>query len=379
MTRTPAIFDGHNDLPWALREVAGHCCPSVEVAASRTLHTDVERLAAGGVAAQFWSVFVPNSPGGDAAVRATIEQVDVVHRLIDANPRLVFAECADDVVSARAAGLIASLIGAEGGHSINNSLPVLRVFGRLGIRYLTLTHNESIDWADSATDSPRVDGLSAFGHEVVREMNRIGMLVDLSHVADTTMRAALSTTRSPVLFSHSSARSVCDHPRNVADDILSSLSVNGGVVMVTFVPSFVSRSVRSWQLDAQEWIIDRRQQGDDRDQKVLGDEYSSLFPTPRASVVDVADHIDHVRNVAGLDHVGIGGDFDGFCEVPPVGLADVADYPNLIDELRRRSWSDADIDKLTWDNAIRLVGDVQSASRRGTPASLATIEQLDHS
>ncbi|ALC22807.1 membrane dipeptidase [Streptomyces pristinaespiralis] len=236
------VVDGHNDLPWALREHVRYDLDRLDIAADQQgrLHTDIPRLRAGGVGAQFWSVYVRSDMAGDTAVSATLEQIDVVDQLLERYPAdLARALSAEDMEIARDEGRIASLMGAEGGHSINNSLATLRALYALGVRYMTLTHNDNIAWADSATDEPGVGGLSAFGHEVVREMNRLGMLVDLSHVAETTMRHALATSVAPVIFSHSSARAVCDHPRNVPDDVLALLAANGGVAMATFVPKFI--------------------------------------------------------------------------------------------------------------------------------------------
>ena len=279
-------------------------------------------------------------------------------------------------------GRIASLMGAEGGHSINNSLAALRALYALGVRYMTLTHNDNIAWADSATDEPGVGGLSAFGHEVVREMNRIGMLVDLSHVAATTMRHALATSVAPVIFSHSSSRAVCDHPRNIPDDVLALLPANGGVAMVTFVPKFILPAAVDWTRAADENL---RAQGlhhldtTERAMKIH-EAFEAAHPRPVATAATVADHLDHMREVAGIDHIGIGGDFDGTA-FTPAGLDDVAGYPNLIAELLRRGWSDADLAKLTWHNAVRVLRaaedvatDLQAAGRG---PSNVTIEELD--
>ncbi|MFF8959014.1 dipeptidase [Streptomyces sp. NPDC014894] len=378
------VVDGHNDLPWALREKAGYDLDRLDISGDRTgqLHTDIPRLRAGGVGAQFWSVYVRTGMTGDDAVSATLEQIDAVSRLLERHPGdLVRALTADDVERARERGLIASLMGAEGGHSINNSLATLRAFYELGVRYLTLTHNDNVPWADSATDEPGVGGLSAFGREVVREMNRLGMLVDLSHVAATTMRDALETSVAPVIFSHSSARAVCDHARNIPDDVLALLPGNGGVAMATFVPKFVLPAAGQWTLRADENL---REHGFDHldttpEAMKLHASFEEENPRPVATESTVADHLDHMREVAGVDHIGIGGDYDGTA-FTPAGLDDVAGYPRLIAELLRRGWSESDLAKLTWRNAVRVLRDAEAVardvrSRRGP--SIATLAELD--
>ncbi|MER7763641.1 dipeptidase [Streptomyces sp. NPDC097619] len=373
------VVDGHNDLPWALREQADYDFARLDIAADQSgrLHTDLARLRSGGVGAQFWSVYVRSDLAGDSAVSATLEQVDAVGQLIDRHPgELVRALTADDVERARGEGRIASLMGAEGGHSIHNSLGTLRALYRLGVRYLTLTHNDTIDWADSATDEPRHGGLTEFGREVVREMNRIGMLVDLSHVADTTMRDALDTSTAPVIFSHSSARAVCDHPRNVPDDVLERLPANGGVAMATFVPKFILPAAVAWTAAADENL---RAHGfhhldTTAPAMALHRAFEEAHPRPIATAATVADHLDHMREVAGVDHIGIGGDYDGTA-FTPAGLDDVAGYPNLVAELLTRGWSAADLAKLTWSNAVRVLRDAESvaasAAAAGTPPSWA--------
>jgi membrane dipeptidase len=378
------VVDGHNDLPWALREQVAYDLDRRDVSGdtSAHLHTDIPRLRTGGVGAQFWSVYVRTDLTGDAAVSATLEQIDVVRQLIDRYPGdLRFAATADDMEASRAEGRIASLMGAEGGHSIANSLATLRAFHELGVRYMTLTHNDTIDWADSATDDPRHDGLSRFGEEVVREMNRCGMLVDLSHVAAATMRDALRVTEAPVLFSHSSARAVCDHPRNIPDEVLELLPRNGGVAMATFVPKFVLPEAVAWTRAADENMrahglhpLDGTTEG-----RKVQRAYEEAHPRPSATPATVADHLDHMREVAGIDHLGIGGDYDGTA-FTPAGLEDVAGYPNLIAELLLRGWSDADLAKLTWQNAVRVLRDAETVAadlrqRRGP--SIATLSQLD--
>ncbi|MCY0918003.1 MULTISPECIES: dipeptidase [unclassified Streptomyces] len=366
------VVDGHNDLPWALREQVRYDLDRRDIAADQSghLHTDLPRLRAGGVGAQFWSVYVRSDYAGDEAVSATLEQIDLVDQLIARYPAdLVRALTADDMEAARAEGRIASLMGAEGGHSINNSLATLRALHRLGVRYMTLTHNDTIDWADSATDEPRHGGLSDFGREVVREMNRVGMLVDLSHVAATTMRDALAVSAAPVIFSHSSARAICDHPRNVPDDVLELLPANGGVAMATFVPKFILPEAVAWTLAADENLrahgfhhLDTTPEA-----MALHRAFETERPRPVATAATVADHLDHMREVAGVDHIGIGGDYDGTA-FTPAGLDDVAGYPNLVAELLARGWSRADLAKLTWSNAVRALRDAEAVARELTAA-----------
>ncbi|WP_129842260.1 dipeptidase [Streptomyces sp. RFCAC02] len=378
------VLDGHNDLPWALREQVGYDLDRLDIAGdtSGRLHTDLARLRAGGVGGQFWSVYVAAEYAGERAVSACLEQIDAVDALLARYPdALRRALTADDVVAARAEGRVASLMGAEGGHSIANSLGTLRGLYRLGVRYMTLTHNSTIDWADSATDAPRHDGLSAFGEEVVREMNRLGMLVDLSHVAPATMRDALRVSEAPVLFSHSSARAVCDHPRNIPDDVLAALPGNGGVAMATFVPQFVLPGAAEWTAGAREHLREHGLGALDTTPAAMRAlaEYEERRPRPRATVATVADHLDHMREVAGVDHLGLGGDYDGTAYLPD-GLEDVAGYPRLVAELLERRWSAADIAKLTWHNALRVLRDAEAvardvSARRGP--SFATIERLD--
>ncbi len=352
LSRVPLV-DGHNDLPWALRELEG---PEPDLAAGEPrLHTDLPRLRAGRVGAQFWSVYVPGSFTGDSAVTAVFEQIDRVHRLAGRYPaQLALADTADEAETAFACGRIASLMGAEGGHAIANSLGVLRSLRRSGVRYLTLTHNLNNDWADSATDAPRHGGLTAFGRGVVAEMNRIGMIVDLSHVAATTMRDALDETSAPVLFTHSGARAVTDHPRNVPADVLAALPGNGGVCMVTFVPRFVSAAVAEWDTRLADAMTAA---GLDHRDLAQRNRFVGSWdgpPAPVATVDDVARHLDHVREAAGIEHVGIGGDFDGTVELP-AGLGDVSGYPRLFDALLDRGWSAADCTKLAGGNALRVL------------------------
>jgi membrane dipeptidase len=380
------VVDGHNDLPWALREQVRYDLDRRDVATDQSahLHTDIPRLRAGGVGAQFWSVYVPSDLAGGAAVSATLEQADAVAQLIERYPAdLRRALTADDMETARAEGRIASLMGAEGGHSINCSLATLRALHALGVRYLTLTHNDNVPWADSATDEPRAHGLTRFGEEVVREMNRVGTLVDLSHVSADTMRDALRVTEAPVVFSHSSARAVCDHPRNIPDDVLELLPANGGIAMATFVPKFVLPAAIEWTLAADENMRAHGLNPLDITPEAMKVQraYEEANPRPIATAATVADHLDHMREVAGIDHIGIGGDYDGTAFTPS-GLEDVAGYPNLIAELLRRRWSPADIAKLTWENAVRTLRAAEDVARglqadpRRTPSN-ATIEELD--
>ncbi|MFF7989835.1 dipeptidase [Kitasatospora xanthocidica] len=384
LLRTAPVVDGHNDLPWAMREQAGYDLGALDLAADQSdrLHTDLARLAEGGVGAQFWSVYVPASLAGDHAVSATLEQIDFVHALAERYPdRLRLARTAADMEAARAEGRIASLMGAEGGHSIDCSLATLRALYELGVRYLTLTHNDNVPWADSATDEPAAGGLTRFGEEVVREMNRLGMLVDLSHVSADTMRDALRVTEAPVVFSHSSARAVCDHPRNIPDDVLAQLPANGGVAMATFVPKFILPAAIEWTLAADENMrahgfhpLDTTPPAMERQRA-----FEAGHPRPIATPATVADHLDHMREVAGIDHIGIGGDFDGTAFLPD-GLDSVAGYPNLVAELLRRHWSEADLSKLTWHNAVRVLRDAESAAttlRATRRPSIATIARLD--
>jgi membrane dipeptidase len=378
------VVDGHNDLAWALRIHAGYDLDRCDIASdqSNRLHTDLARLRAGGVGAQFWSVYAPSSLQGDGAVSATLEQIDCVRALAARYPDdLRLALTADDVEAAWADGRIASLMGAEGGHSINCSLATLRGLYALGVRYMTLTHNDNTPWADSATDKPAANGLTRFGEEVVREMNRLGMLVDLSHVSPDTMRDALRVTRSPVIFSHSSSRAVCDHPRNVPDDVLALLPGNGGVAMATFVPKFVLPAASEW---TEALNADLRAKGHDpldssEEAMAVQRAYEAEHPRPVATPATVADHLDHMREVAGIDHIGIGGDFDG-TPYTPDGLDDVSAYPNLVAELLTRGWSEADLAKLTWGNAVRVLRAAEDTARelsRTERPSIATVERLD--
>ncbi|ANP55478.1 membrane dipeptidase [Streptomyces griseochromogenes] len=382
LLRAYPVVDGHNDLPYALRKQVRYDLDARDVAERQDahLHTDLPRLREGGVGAQYWSVYVRSDLPD--AVPATLEQIDCVRQLIERYPRqLRGALTAADMEAARSEGRIASLMGAEGGHSIANSLGTLRGLYGLGVRYMTLTHNDNVDWADSATDEPKAGGLTAFGREVVREMNRLGMLVDLSHVAATTMRDALDASSAPVIFSHSSARAVCDHPRNIPDDVLERLPGNGGMAMVTFVPKFVLQAAVDWTAAADENLRAHGFHHLDTSPEAmkLHRAFEERTPRPLATVSTVADHLDHMRETAGIDHLGIGGDYDGTAFTPD-GLDDVSGYPNLIAELLDRGWSKSDLAKLTWQNAVRVLGAAEDVARelQATRApSNATIESLD--
>lgn len=365
LLRSAPLIDGHNDLLWELREQAGYDFGKLDIAGDcPTLQTDLPRLRRGCVGAQFWSVYVPAEAPftGHAAVTATLEQLAAFHEMLARyGDRLGLARTADELVGVAASGRIASLAGIEGGHCIADSLPALRMMYQLGARYMTLTHNSNTSWADAAVDVPEHDGLTDFGRQVVAEMNRLGMLVDLSHVAATTMRAALAATRAPVIFSHSSARALCDHPRNVPDDVLELLAVNGGVCMVTFVPAFVNPAAGA------AWLADDQFRGEVR-AKFADDPalmaaavaaWQEHHPVPTATLAQVADHIDHVRAVAGIDHVGIGSDFDGVA-VQPIGLEDVSRYPALFAELRQRGYTDDELRKIAGRNFLRVFRDAES-------------------
>ena len=363
LARYPLI-DGHNDLPWELREIRGAQAGQTDLTVPLDYtHTDLPRMARGKLGAQFWSVFVPVSLTGEAAVAATLEQIDFVRRMVRRYPdALELAYTAADVERIFAAGKVASLMGAEGGHSIASSLGVLRMFYELGVRYLTLTHNSNTGWADSATDEPDSGGLNEFGRQVVAEMNRLGMLVDLSHVAPQTMRDALYATQAPVIFSHSSALALCDHPRNVPDEILAQLPGNNGVCMVTFVPPFVSQACRDWELEMAEELDRRGLDPMDRPARAtIREEWAKSNPAPTATLAQVADHIEHVRSVAGVEHIGIGSDFDGV-DYLPEGLTDVSCFPALFAELLGRGWSEEDLGRLAGGNVLRVMREAERAS-----------------
>lgn len=383
LLRSTPLIDGHNDLPWAIRESekAPRDVAAYDLRTGTTGHTDLNRMAQGQVGAQFWSIYIPGEIKDSGFARVQLEEFDIARRVIARYPeRLALALTADDIERSFKRHKVASLLGMEGGHAIENSLGALRSYYDLGARYLTLTHNVTLDWADAALDSTRHNGLTEFGREVVREMNRLGMLVDLSHVSPATMSDALDVTEAPVIFSHSAARALTDHPRNVPDSILARLPKNGGVVMVTFVPAFVSTEVAAWEAQAKEQENAIKEAvADSVEQKRRVEEWKVLHPSPRATLKQVADNIEHVRKVAGSDHVGIGSDFDGIDTVP-VGLEDVSKFPELFAELIRRGWSDSDLKKLAGQNLLRALRAAEATAARLQKArqpSTKTIEELD--
>ena len=366
--RQALLIDGHNDYPWALREHdPARDLDKLDIRTSQpSIMTDIPRLKAGGVGGQFWSVYVPSTLQGQTAVTATLEQIDIVHRMVRKYPdTFELALTATDVERIRKAGKIASLIGMEGGHSIDNSLANLRMYYRLGARYMTITHSANTGWADAATDTPKSNGLSAFGEEVVKEMNWLGMLVDLSHVSPDTMADALRVVQAPVIFSHSVARALNDHPRNVPDNILGMLPKNGGVVMVTFVPGFVSAKVNAWnkRQSAEQDRLRAAMPNDAAAVKAGVDKWTAANPAPAATIGDVADHVDHIRKVAGVDHIGLGGDFDGITQTVK-DLDNVSTYPALTAELMRRGYSNADLRKILGQNVLRVMREAERVSRR---------------
>ncbi|MBW3534423.1 MAG: dipeptidase [Gemmatimonadetes bacterium] len=366
LSSTPLV-DGHNDLPWAIRqwEDAPRDVRAYDLRRRTPGHTDLSRLAAGMVGAQFWSVYIPCDAVAVGAARVQLEQIAIAQEIFDTYPG-AFEEAYDasDVDRVFGAGRIASLMGMEGGHAIENSLGALRAFYDTGVRYMTLTHNCTNDWADAATDAARHGGLSPFGVEVVREMNRMGMMVDLSHTSPETMHDALDVAEAPVMWSHASARGVVDHPRNVPDDVLRRLPDNGGVVMVTFVPAFVGRAHSEWdrrESALREELEGRYGEDDARVEREL-EAWRAENPIPPATLAEVADHIEHIRDVAGVEHVGIGGDFDGISRVV-VGLEDVTTYPALFAELSRRGWSEAELSGLAGENILRVMRDTERVAR----------------
>jgi membrane dipeptidase len=361
---TTPVIDGHNDLPWEVRtNQAGPYDVNVYDLRVRSKGmTDIERLKAGHVGAQFWSVYIPGDLTGMTMARAQAEQIDIAKRIIAKYPDVFMeARSTADIRRAIAEKKIASLIGMEGGHAIENSLALLRMDYDLGARYMTLTHNVTLDWADAALGTPTHGGLTRFGKEVVREMNRLGMLVDLSHVSPGTMSTALDVAEAPVIFSHSGARALVDHPRNVPDSILRRLPANGGIVMVTFVPGFVSPAFHDYEtrFDAARLAL----KGDSAEVRRQMQEWRRANPSPHATISQVADHIEHVRDIAGIDHVGIGSDFDGITATPE-GLEDVSKFPMVFAELAKRGWSDADLRKLANENLLRVFGQAEVVAAR---------------
>lgn len=377
------LTDGHNDLPWQYRNDADRDVWARDISQSQPeWHTDIPRLREGQLGAQFWSVYVPASMQGKGAVRATMEEIDIVYQLLQRYPdTFQLTLTADEVEAAFKDGKIASMIGIEGGHSIDSSMGALRMFHRLGAGYMTLTHGTNVPWADASTDTAQADGLTKFGEEVVREMNRLGMLVDLSHVAPATMHDALDVSEAPIIFSHSSSRAKCDHVRNVPDEVLKRLPQNGGVIMVTFVTSFISEEVRQHGIQRGEEADRLRAMRGSTEESVQTGlaAWIETHPMPKATLAQVADHIDHIRQTAGIDHIGLGGDFDGITSVP-VGLEDVSTYPMLTAELIRRGYSDEDVMKILGNNILRVMRKAEEVAARlqmeRNPSS-ARIEVLD--
>lgn len=389
LLRDAPLVDGHNDLPWEERHARDPAAPvgPAPLDLARRLDdvmTDLPRLREGCVGGQFWSVYVASDLPREEAVIQTFEQMDTVFAMVRRYPaHLELARTADDVERIAKAGRVASLIGVEGGHSIGSSLATLRILARLGARYLSLTHNDDTPWSDSATGEHPHGGLTRFGEEVVRELNRCGVLVDLSHVSDDTMRQAIEISEAPVIFSHSSARSLCDVPRNVPDDVLTSAGRTDAVVMVTFVPAFITRE--GAEAYAASWAEVRRARAEHPDDPEAGhtamEGWLATHPDPPATVSNVADHIDHVRELAGIDHVGVGSDFDGSPSMPD-GLEDVSGYPRLFAELANRGYRDADLSKIAGRNVLRVMRDAERVAeglQAARPPSVATIEALDSS
>jgi membrane dipeptidase len=374
------VVDGHNDLPWVIREKFGSNVEGYDVSVRAQYDTDLPRLREGKVGTQFWSVYVPSSMTPLEAMTAQLEQIDIAHRIINMYPDdLMFAASIADIDAAKEQGKIASLLGMEGGHTIVNSLGALRSYYELGVRYMTLTHFHSNDWADSATDDARHEGITEFGREVVREMNRLGMLVDLSHVSAETMNDVLDVAEAPVMFSHSSARALTRHVRNVPDGVLERMRDNGGVVMVTFIPAYVSEERRQWE-DGMIPLL--KKASTDAEWAEAGELYREEHGAPPlATLSDVADHIEYVARIAGHDHVGIGSDFYGATGDELIqGVEDVSGFPNLIAELARRGWSDENLAKLSRGNLLRAFAEAEEVAaklRQERPPSLKTIEELD--
>ena len=365
LLQTAILVDGHNDLPWAIRtnKTAPGDVKAYDLRKPTPGNTDFARLKLGGVGAQFWSVYIPGeAPGGFA--RTQLEQIDIARRIIAMYPdRLQFATSVADIRAAHKAGKIASLLGMEGGHAIEDSLGALRAYYDLGVRYMTLTHNVNTSWADSQAVPAEHGGLTPFGEQVVLEMNKLGMLVDLSHTSDGTMDDALRVSQAPVIFSHSSSRAICNVPRNVPDDILKRVKTNGGVVMVTFVAGFIDPAVAAIQLPAMQEITKRATGKSPEEREKIEEEVLGKLKMPVTSIAKVADHIEHIRDVAGVEHIGLGGDFDGNSEWPQ-GLSDVSMYPNLFAELIRRGWSDHDLTLLAGENLLRAMAQAEAVSRR---------------
>ncbi|WP_428632204.1 dipeptidase [Sphingopyxis sp.] len=372
------VFDGHNDVPWELRGQVGNVINDFNFRDTTkpkpdgsVMHTDIQRLRKGRVGAQFWSVYVPSNSNEQQAVQQTIEQIDVAKRLIARYPNdLSFAANSSELQSQMKAGKIAGMLGMEGGQSIGSSLAVLREMYGMGVRYMTLTHSKTTPWADSATDAPQHDGLTDFGRQVVQEMNRIGMIVDLSHVSEATMKDALETSRAPVMFSHSGVRAVNDHPRNVPDSVLPAVKANGGVIMAVFYAAFVDPALREYGLarTAQKARIDAEYIGNPAGGEAALKAWEAANVAPKTPIAKLADHIDHIKQTIGVDYIGLGGDYDGM-DATPVGMEDVSGYPALFVELAKRGYSQADLEKIASGNMIRVLKAVEAyaASQKGQP------------
>lgn len=363
--RDALLIDGHNDIPYQFRKLKDMSFRNINLRQpQKTLHTDLPRLRKGGVGAQFWSAYVLAESDPKTAVRETLEQIDLIHRLIRTYPEdFEFAGTVDDILRIRKQGKIASLIGVEGGHSIDNSIGVLRCYYQLGVRYMTLTHSLNTDWGDSATDEPKHQGLTSFGEEIIAEMNRLGMLVDLSHVSPSTMKHALRVAKAPVIFSHSSAYAKSDHPRNVPDDVLKLVATNGGVVMVNFYRGFLTMEGARRSREMNVVIKDlKKSKLSDGDQKVAVEQWSKAHPMPMCSVRTVADHIDHIKKIAGVDHIGLGSDFDGI-GATPLQLEDVSCFPYLTQELLNRGYSEEEVRKILGGNLLRTFRRAEEVSQ----------------
>lgn len=377
------VFDGHNDVPWALRARADnminafdfhdthHTAKPDATPPEQAMHTDLVRLRKGRVGAQFWSVYVPSNTNEAQAVQQTLEQIDVMKRLVARYPNdMMLAANSAELEKGMKAGKIAGMLGMEGGQSIGSSLAVLRDMYELGARYMTLTHSRNTPWGDSATDAPQHGGLTDFGRQVVREMNRIGMIVDLSHVSEATMKDALATSKAPVMFSHSGVRAVNDHPRNVPDSVLPLVKANGGIVMVVLLPAFLDADVRAQGLarTAEQARLKALYPGDPAAATKALAAWDKANPVPTTTIAKVADHIDHIRKLAGIDHIGLGGDYDGM-DSAPVGMEDVSGYPALFVELAKRGYSQADLEKIASGNMLRVLkaAEAYAASQKGQP------------
>lgn len=370
LARTP-IIDGHNDLPWEIRDGHHAAVEAVDLTADTSrieppLQTDLPRMAKGHVGGQFWSVWIPATTTGPQAVETTIEQIDIVRRMIAANPaHMALARDAADMARIAKSGRIASLIGVEGGHQIDGRLSVLRQYYNLGVRYMTLTHGKSVGWADSSTDAPQANGLTPFGRQVVAEMNRLGMLIDVAHVSDATMAAALAATKAPVIASHSNARAIADRPRNIPDPLLAAIGRNGGVVMVNAYPAFLSSAWNDWDnrrgAFAKAQGLPSNRYGKETPPAIKA--WEAANPAPRVTAATMADHVDHIAKVAGRAHIGIGGDYDGISGTGPEGMGGVDGYPLLFAELARRGWSDSNLSALAQGNVLRVLAQAEAVAK----------------